>query len=885
MRRYSIVSAVYKAEPYIGDFLRSLAAQTVGLDRLEIILVDDGSPDKSVDAIEAFRKDNHANITLIRQDNGGVASARNAGLSHVTSDWVTFPDPDDILAPNYFQELDRFLESYDKDGDVSAIVTRPMLFNEGSGRLRDAHPLRFRFTQGDLVLSAQGLDDHINLSVSTAVLNMVRLGRDKLTFDTRVVPTFEDGHFFGRFVARAGGSIGFAADAHYHYRKRSDPSSLVSTSWQQRSKFLEAPRHGYLALLEELAGTSGHPASWVQKTVLYDLQWLYRDDAKVHSKTRWLSRTDAREFHSIVEEIMSYIEEETIWNFNIASTPLAINHAFLSYKPSLRRTPTVALGRYDKPQRLLDLRYFYHGDQPDFRVLIDGTEIQPVTGKRQSCRYFGEDLFHNQILWIRPPKEGTTIEIRLDGQPAPMVVGSQWRPGDGRDVHYSKALSTLKRRRRRPGGRRRRGTPRRVGVRDRLVRWLATSRIVKWRFASAWLFMDRDTQADDNAEHLYRWVQRNAPGIKSYFLLRRTSHDWARLKRDGFKLLAIGSLRWKLALLNARHLASSHLDAYVVDPLPRATYDDLMNWRFIFLQHGVITNDMSNWINTKFLDLMITSTPAEHDSIAADDTPYKLTNREVRRTGLARHDALLAAAADATMEPTRLVVMPTWRKALVGQKEGSGNTRSVSESFYKSAFALQWKAILHDQTLRDLASLHGLRIAFMPHLNMQSYLDWFNPPEDVDVLSHRSASMQELFVDSALLITDYSSVAFDIAFLQRPVVYFQFDRNDFFGGDHLWRPGYFDYRRHGFGPVAEDAPTLLHEVGRLLQQGEPGQPYLDRMKEAFPVRDGRNCERIYRSIKNLDRKQAGLPDPEADLRSSSHSLALPSDLDSIGETQ
>jgi len=59
---------------------------------------------------------------------------------------------------------------------------------------------------------------------------------------------------------------------------------------------------------------------------------------------------------------------------------------------------------------------------------------------------------------------------------------------------------------------------------------------------STWIFLDRDSQADDNAEHMYRYVREKNPELNIYFLLRKKSHDWARLKKDGFRLIPFGSL-------------------------------------------------------------------------------------------------------------------------------------------------------------------------------------------------------------------------------------------------------------------------------------------------------------------------------------------------------
>ena len=63
-------------------------------------------------------------------------------------------------------------------------------------------------------------------------------------------------------------------------------------------------------------------------------------------------------------------------------------------------------------------------------------------------------------------------------------------------------------------------------------------------------------------------------------------------------------------------------------------------WRFTFLQHGVIKDDLSRWLNYKKIDLFVTSTAPEHDSIAGDHTPYPFTTKETMLTGLPRFDRL-----------------------------------------------------------------------------------------------------------------------------------------------------------------------------------------------------------------------------------------------------
>lgn len=97
--KISIIIPVYNLEDYIADTLDSCLAQDMKCDEYEIICVDDGSSDKSCEIIREYQKKNN-NILICQKENGGVSSARNAGLEHARGEYIWFVDGDDLIAPN-----------------------------------------------------------------------------------------------------------------------------------------------------------------------------------------------------------------------------------------------------------------------------------------------------------------------------------------------------------------------------------------------------------------------------------------------------------------------------------------------------------------------------------------------------------------------------------------------------------------------------------------------------------------------------------------------------------------------------------------------------------------------------------------------------------------
>lgn len=109
----SIIVPVYKVEKYLSRCITSILEQTFS--DFELILIDDGSPDKSGDLCEEFAKKD-ARIRVIHQKNQGVSAARQRGLDNATGDYVIHADPDDWVEPDWLEEL--YKKSRETDADI-----------------------------------------------------------------------------------------------------------------------------------------------------------------------------------------------------------------------------------------------------------------------------------------------------------------------------------------------------------------------------------------------------------------------------------------------------------------------------------------------------------------------------------------------------------------------------------------------------------------------------------------------------------------------------------------------------------------------------------------------------------------------------------------------
>ena len=102
MPAVSIIVPVYNVEKYLRECLDSILNQT--FKDFELILIDDGSKDKSGEICDEYAKV-HSNITVVHQNNQGQAAARNNGVKISEADWIMFVDSDDVIHPDLLQFL------------------------------------------------------------------------------------------------------------------------------------------------------------------------------------------------------------------------------------------------------------------------------------------------------------------------------------------------------------------------------------------------------------------------------------------------------------------------------------------------------------------------------------------------------------------------------------------------------------------------------------------------------------------------------------------------------------------------------------------------------------------------------------------------------------
>lgn len=885
--QFSLVVALYNVGEYVPAFLESLRTQTYPVRDLDIVVVDDGSTDDSAALVRRWAAEHHPGLRLVQQENAGPGAARNTGLRLASNTWVTFCDPDDAFHPRYFEEVARFLDG-DVNGSAQLLATRLVQFKDGTATLRHTHPLGKKFRFGNTLVSLDENPEYIQLHGPTAFLRREVLAASGLEFDARIRPKYEDSNLIGRYLAAVEEPVlGIVASARYLYRRdRQRGASLVASAWTDPRAYNELPRYGYLGMLQDIKHRLGTLPQWAQYMVLYDLVWFYIDDKRMHSQTAGASPEQQDTMHALLEEIFDLIDLEVIDTFSVVSQGWIFHNILRSYyKKQEEKTPVVQEWEQDEIRGSVRYSYLFHGELPAEKVFAAGADLAPLAVKTRHHSILGKTLIKERIL-ILP--QSADVQIMLDGEAAeitrnrgvplqpgrrptvlsgfelrapadsgrrakPVAIASRLR--DNLVVHRSlqgtgilvELVASVRRRGRRATGRVR---ALRNGAADRRLITRAQQEPAARKYKDAWILMDRIGRADDNAEHLYRYLQHERPDINAWFLLERTSSDWDRLSADGFKLVEYGSDESVLLYLNASFKISSHANGNVEFPVSPRRFGTGPA-RFVFLQHGVIKDDMSLWLNGKDIRLMVTASGAEHVSIAGDGNNYKLTSYEVKSTGFARHDALLRAAKASPLEERRsILVAPTWRQYLGKELAAAESDAERVRIFEQSEYGSAWLNLLRSPGLRERCLAMGEQIVFLPHPELEVMVPLLDLPDHVKPAAYKDISVQEKLVQAHTMVTDHSSIAFDGAYAGSRIVYFQPDSDEIFGGGHVYRKGYFDYERDGLGPVAESVEDAIGYLTRNDQETLHA-PYSERIRGTFHHWDSNSCARITAAVEDL----------------------------------
>lgn len=887
----SVIIPVYNVEDYIQETVESVIVQDIGFqENVEIILVDDGSSDGSGVICRKYADKYPENIVYVLQKNSGVSEARNNGLRHASGEYIHFLDSDDLISKNTYRETISILSDNESAIDFAAIKIE--FFDAKIG----GHPLNYKFKETRVV--------DVNAEPSAVIMHMptcvIRRSAISNSF-VNGIEISEDSRFINEILLKKK-SYAVVSNAQYYYRKRLGGGSAIDGSHKKISFYTVTPSEVYMYLMHKWGN---HP--YIQNLIAYDLQWRIRQKTQT-VLTRMQETEYKRLIHSIVNKIESniFIAQKSIgfaekeYILRIKKDDKALEQLKRQYEKE-KKLVSLDVVEFTK-KKLKIIGHIPTGIHlGDLQVKIDGVVI----------KYTELDMFykHNEFLGdLIYDGGGFSVEIPLTAQRIEFIYTNQICEilakkhsripdiknsyvifGDKVIINNKKSLAIVKKTRltvlKREFMRQLRilaslklrysaeelyrilkvtlktKLPKTAWVRPFLVPLKSLSMNLRdllirntyfiyriFKRKPVWIISDRTSAGGDNGEALFSYLMRNSNAQRLYdiyFAVDKKADDYQRIKNIG-NVVNRFSIRYKLLFLCADKIISSHAEDNIYNAFEKryTNFVDLYKFDFIFLQHGITKDDLSSWINkyAKNVKLFITATPMEYKSIATNKYGYQAN--EVALTGFPRYDLLQDGRGK------KLIIMPTWRTGLVPPLNQKTGTRDYSEEFKKSEFFKFYDQLIHDRDLHEALSRSGYTGEFYLHPGLSAQIADFTSSESISIMPFPH-NYRQAFSQGSILLTDYSSVAFDFAYMKKPVVYTQFDEKDFFE-NQMYSKGYFSYKNDGLGVITRRYSQTVRELASLLENDAVMQKkYQKRVDSFFKYTDKKNSNRVYKAIHKL----------------------------------
>ena len=355
-----------------------------------------------------------------------------------------------------------------------------------------------------------------------------------------------------------------------------------------------------------------------------------------------------------------------------------------------------------------------------------------------------------------------------------------------------------------------------------------------------WLICDSKKEARDNGFALFRYVRESHPEQEVYFAVGKDSLDWAKVAAVG-PVVPYGSFKhWVYYLAAAQNISSQKGGKPNAAVCYALEVGGLLKNSRVFLQHGVTKDDMP-WLyyNATRFSLFVCAAQPEYEFIKQK---FGYPSGAVQLIGFSRFDQLHQDITDKHF----ILVMPTWRNWFYLK---SNNADGQVEAVEGSAYLRTWQAFLDDPTLHQILEKYDLNLLFYPHRDMQPYVHLFSTCHTrITIGNQKEYDVQTLLRRAQLLITDYSSVFFDMIYMKKPILFYQFDEQEF--RSRQYSKGYFDYAANPFSCRHTSLAGVLKELEQYAANGfKVSADFLTAHKTYFPLYDTNNCERTYQVIK------------------------------------
>ncbi len=799
----SVIIPVYNTEKYLEACLQSVLNDDCP--SFEIIIVNDDSPDNSQSIIEDYTG-KHPSIVAIRQSHGRQGKARNTGLSKARGKYIFFLDSDDLLAPGALSYYHGLIERHDSD----VVMGPAQSFKRWRRWINPGHRHYVKETYNIQ------LENIPELLADTSCCNKLYrksfLDRKGMCFQENIF--CEDVDFVYRLYL-SGPKISFSSKIIHKYRGRSGngPPSGTQIFSEKRLHDIFTVYGSVLTLY--LEQSTPDVLARLERQVIDKLTQIFRR-LPVFPEGR-------SDFYSVIQQVLAKIQPLQIARYgDYYSIPLVmIRQGYTTHASALLNYGMVstvvedffhlvAENDQDFLKELLKIEFLSsvttldrvvsHGNKSNYMFVIK-RNLGRIANDLRQLRIDTRQLFRigiKTILGRYRIRYNSQLKEKIKKYFKTRSAGLVWRVGYV--LFYKLAIHS--------------GKPR---------TWLVGERGGKGSSESGFIFFSH-CRLNLKTDHVYYILDKSVdvpePLLSDQFIIRRGSAKHFRI----------------LLLAECFLFTNNELDVSYFIPSGR--------WcsgiKTVFLNHGVTYYNPGVYLRriANRFDMIIAVGDREKKQ-KVSDWSLKDPSR-VKVTGFPLFDPLQEQKTK-----NEILFCPTWRNQL-DEKD--------NDDFCKSLYFEEITRLLQDQRLAKFLNQHDLVLTFRCHFRMAHHLNSLYTKVDSSICidsDKGGRSLQQCLSDAKVLITDYSSILWDMAYMKKPVVLFQFDRLEFLAerGLHAFST---PEEEMVFAEICDNRDvlfTILEELARRDFTLRSEQ--LDNVTSFISYFDSESSKRLYGEVESL----------------------------------
>lgn len=876
----SVVIPIYNCEQYIEECIKSISEQqAVDLKRVQVILVNDGSTDNSLEICNRLKNEiQDFTIEVITGENRGVSVTRNKGIKAAKGKYIMFLDADDSISN---MTLSKLISFFDENYDEIDIMTYPMYEYHPEKKKRKLLQRYEDYFDETRIYDINEEYEAIQPTMNIIVKNYFE---DNILFDEKV--NFHEDTLYNTQNIMKKMKLGYVKEAQYIYRIHS--GSATNTRDNPLYSFEQ-----YMYVFEKLFSSyndeKGIAPKYIQRLFLNVLRYRIIQDKLL---PYYLEGKEYEDACNRVIELIKKIQNQTILEFK------QMDKYHKAYLIKLKGDENITLNKsYDGQSYSINDKNRILFTESKIEIVINRFKIRndmlyvlgylksPLLMYKKPEMYLVYEDKKKKVHEIQLEISNNTIanryktemevanfykfeyeinihdissisfKVKMDEKPfKTKYIFNSWVPFNSKlknyRIYFGKYRVQYKDNKfiiKKPKNKTYikdvlRSVLRYSKINTRIDLYRILALITRSSKKNIWIYYDRKN-VFDNAYVQFKHDIKMKDNIEKYYILDGDIKDC----KDKFSLserkyvVKFGSYKHKLLFLNCDKILTSFSSLQEYCPFYKnfLYYKDILKYDLVYLQHGVLHAKLLKMYGKQFspIDKFVISSQFEKDNLTNN---YEYSKKDLICVGMPRFDEELKVE-----EPeNKIIFAPSWRNYLIGKTINRKREIDV-EKFQKSKYYIETMKFLTDKKFLEILEKNNIVLDYKLHPIFEPYEKCFEDAKYKNVTV--SIGGTDLSKCKAF-ITDFSSFQFDFVRLKRPIIYFVPDMKEFKAGLHTYKE--LDLKHEdAFGRLCLNGDELVNEIIKLIDNNFEAEPiYKERMEKFFfKVKNGK--DRLYDILK------------------------------------